>query len=59
MIKIPYGKSDYRTLVEKNYFYQDRTSYIKTLDTPKFNTRTNIKSFLVVVVGHKLEWRPL
>jgi Predicted AAA-ATPase/PD-(D/E)XK nuclease superfamily len=29
------------------------------LDTPKFNTRTNIKSFLVVVVGHKLEWRPL
>jgi hypothetical protein len=32
MIKIPYGKSDYRTLVEKNYFYQDRTSYIKTLE---------------------------
>lgn len=29
------------------------------LDTPKFNTRTNIKSFVVVVVGDKLEWRPL
>jgi hypothetical protein len=29
------------------------------LDTPKFNMRTNIKSFLVVVVGFKLEWRSL
>jgi hypothetical protein len=32
MIRIPYGKSDYRTLVEEGYFYQDRTSYIKTLE---------------------------
>ena len=32
MIRIPYGKSDYRTMVEENYFYQDRTSYIKTLE---------------------------
>jgi hypothetical protein len=32
MIRIPYGKSDYRTLVEENYFYQDRTSYIQTLE---------------------------
>ena len=32
MIRIPYGKSDYRTLVEENYFYQDRTSYIKMLE---------------------------
>jgi hypothetical protein len=32
MIRIPYGKSDYRTLVEENYFYQDRTPYIKTLE---------------------------
>jgi hypothetical protein len=32
MIRIPYGKSNYRTLVEENYFYQDRTSYIKTLE---------------------------
>ncbi len=29
------------------------------LDTPKFNTRTNIKSFVVVVAGEVLEWRPL
>jgi hypothetical protein len=29
------------------------------LDTPKFNTRTNIKPFCVVVVGDKLEWQPL
>lgn len=29
------------------------------LDTPKFNTRTNIKSFVVVVAGDKLEWRLL
>jgi hypothetical protein len=32
MIKIPYGKSDYRTMVEENYFYQDRTSFIETLE---------------------------
>jgi Predicted AAA-ATPase/PD-(D/E)XK nuclease superfamily len=32
MLKIPYGKSDYRSLVEDNYFYQDRTSYIQTLE---------------------------
>ncbi len=29
------------------------------LDTPKFNTRTNIKSFVVVVAGDKLAWREL
>jgi Predicted AAA-ATPase/PD-(D/E)XK nuclease superfamily len=32
MIRIPYGKSDYRTMVEQKYFYQDRTSYIQTLE---------------------------
>ncbi len=32
MLKIPYGKSDYRTLMEENYFYQDRTMYIQTLE---------------------------
>jgi Predicted AAA-ATPase/PD-(D/E)XK nuclease superfamily len=32
MLKIPYGKSDYRTLIEKNYFYQDRTSFLQTLE---------------------------
>jgi hypothetical protein len=29
------------------------------LDTPKFNTRTNIKSFVVVIACDKLEWLPL
>jgi hypothetical protein len=29
------------------------------LETPKFNTRTNIKSFCVAVVGNKLEWKEL
>jgi hypothetical protein len=29
------------------------------LDTPKFNTRTNLKSFVVVVAGDKLEWRAI
>lgn len=32
MLKIPYSKSDYRTLVENNYFYQDRTMYIQSLE---------------------------
>jgi hypothetical protein len=32
MIKIPYGKSDYRTMVENNYFYQDRTHYFHVLE---------------------------
>ena len=32
MIKIPYGISDYRSLIEGKYFYQDRTSYIQSLE---------------------------
>jgi hypothetical protein len=32
MIRIPYGKSDYRTMVKENYFYQDRTPYLETLE---------------------------
>jgi hypothetical protein len=32
MIKIPYGKSDYRTMIDQGYFYQDRTSYVETLE---------------------------
>jgi Predicted AAA-ATPase/PD-(D/E)XK nuclease superfamily len=32
MLKIPYGKSDYRTMIDEGYFYQDRTSYIQTLE---------------------------
>jgi Predicted AAA-ATPase/PD-(D/E)XK nuclease superfamily len=32
MLKIPYGKSDYKTVVEEEYFYQDRTNYIQILE---------------------------
>jgi hypothetical protein len=33
MLKIPYGVSDYRTLIGNDYFYQDRTSYFNTLES--------------------------
>jgi hypothetical protein len=32
MLKIPYGESNFMTLMDSNYFYQDRTSYIQTLE---------------------------
>ena len=32
MLRIPYGQSDFKGLIEDNYFYQDRTHYIKTLE---------------------------
>jgi Predicted AAA-ATPase/PD-(D/E)XK nuclease superfamily len=32
MLKIPYGKSDYKNLIEEGYFYQDRTEYIEALE---------------------------
>lgn len=32
MIKIPYGLSDFKTLMENNYFYQDRTHFIEKLE---------------------------
>jgi Predicted AAA-ATPase/PD-(D/E)XK nuclease superfamily len=32
MLKIPYGKSDFKTIIEEEYFYQDRTHYIQTLE---------------------------
>lgn len=38
MLKIPYGESNFKTLIENDYFYQDRTAYIQTLEAfgPKF-----------------------
>ena len=38
MIKIPYGESDFKGMIEGNYFYQDRTHYIEDLEkwTSKF-----------------------
>ena len=32
MLKLPYGISHYKTLIEDGYFYQDRTQYIQTLE---------------------------
>lgn len=32
MIRIPYGISDYRTMVREGYFYEDRTAYLQTLE---------------------------
>jgi len=33
MIKIPYGESDFKTLIAGNYFYQDRTYFIEKLES--------------------------
>ena len=32
MKKIPYGISDYEKLIEENYYYVDKTSYIEKLE---------------------------
>ena len=32
MIKIPYGESDFKTLIAGKYFYQDRTCFIEQLE---------------------------
>ena len=32
MIKIPYGESNFKGIREENYFYQDRTMYIRKLE---------------------------
>ena len=32
MIKIPYGISHFPTMIEDNYFYQDRTMFIRKLE---------------------------
>jgi hypothetical protein len=32
MIKIPYGQSYFKGLITENYFYQDRTTFISTLE---------------------------
>lgn len=34
-IKIPYGESDYKTLIEENYIYVDKTMYIEKLENHK------------------------
>jgi Predicted AAA-ATPase/PD-(D/E)XK nuclease superfamily len=37
MIKIPYGESDFKGLIEGGYFYQDRTEFIEKLE--KWNSK--------------------
>ena len=32
MIKIPSGESYFKGIIEENYFYQDRTMYIRQLE---------------------------
>ncbi len=32
MIKIPYGQSDFKGMMENNFFYQDRTEFIEKLE---------------------------
>ncbi len=32
MIRIPYGKSNFKDLIEEGYFYQDRSMYIRRLE---------------------------
>ena len=34
-IKIPYGEADYKTLIEENYIYVDKTMYIEKLENYK------------------------
>ena len=58
MIKIPYGESDFRTLMAGNYFYQDRTGFIEKLE--KWNSKYPIflrprrfgKSLFVSMLHH-------
>jgi hypothetical protein len=37
MLKIPYGQSNFSSVISEGYFYQDRTAFIRELETsPKF-----------------------
>ncbi|MEN0046054.1 MAG: AAA family ATPase [Bacteroidota bacterium] len=33
MLKIPYGISNFKTLIKEGYFYQDKTAYLELLET--------------------------
>jgi hypothetical protein len=37
MIKITYAQSDFKTLITKGFFYQDRTQFIQILEDWKSN----------------------
>jgi Predicted AAA-ATPase/PD-(D/E)XK nuclease superfamily len=58
MIKIPYGESDFKGLIQANYFYQDRTQFIPILENWKspfpvfLRPRRFGKSLLVSMFHH-------
>jgi hypothetical protein len=57
MLKIPYGESNFITVIKGGYFYQDRTAYILDLETfPKFQyylrPRRFGKSLFVSMLEH-------
>jgi hypothetical protein len=57
MLKIPYGESNFTTVIKDGYFYQDRTAYIGELETlPKFlyylRPRRFGKSLFVSMLEH-------
>jgi hypothetical protein len=44
----------------KETTFKEATTQLKCyLETPKFQTRPNVKSFVIVSVGNKLEWREI
>ena len=65
MLKLPYGESNFTTVINDGYFYQDRTAFIHELETaPKFlyylRPRRFGKSLFVSMLRHYygLEFQP-
>jgi hypothetical protein len=57
MLKIPYGQSHFSTIINEGFFYQDRTAFIRDLETlPKFlyylRPRRFGKSLFVSMLHH-------
>ncbi len=57
MLKLPYGESNFTTVIEEGYFYQDRTGFIHELEaSPKFvyylRPRRFGKSLFVSMLEH-------
>ena len=57
MLKLPYGESNFTTVIADDYFYQDRTAYIRELEAaPKFvyylRPRRFGKSLFVSMLEH-------
>jgi Predicted AAA-ATPase/PD-(D/E)XK nuclease superfamily len=57
MLKIPYGESNFTTVMQDGYFYQDRTAFIRNLEAaPKFiyylRPRRFGKSLFVSMLQH-------